>query len=1068
MKRLSSREKGSMLLIALAALALLSLYAVVFFTSMSTERSIASSYVTGVKAENVAKAGIERAVADIKQALLYDPSNPNNFRARSWDNLDDPWRYPSTSLASNLSLEQVTSKDQLSFPNSPQGGLLDRPNGKYAYSGSLGPVAKNVEGIYRLKILDCNSMIYINAANKVNLKRILTNLFEKLPVPGTKSPAQWADLLVNIRPPEGFKTKKQVRELLKSEGDAGKQFFKVIENYVTCYAWLDERQIVPLNATPACTDNPPTSNPNGLYIKFEPRAPININTASYEVLYAILKDLAAENSKEGRTTINDSLADTIAKAIVEARKNSKLFGNLYQFYSWLLGILDSSYGLAPNQKVNLSEKQAALVMAAFNPNVMVNKYNRDVNLRWWNGKAVFLYDKTDLEVYSTEICFHSMGYFEITSLGLLVSNKGNLEGSAKVQTIAKVFEVYRDTTQADFENNRKAFEVNDPYGRPLRHVGVVSLPEYSNSRKWAYPNNDEKELRPINNMCNFDGRLMINGLIQLWIQPTDFAMGFIRNTSVQGNAYTGTLDVVLMANNTKTGKLKPENWGSSSPTAKSQNMMETIFNPGATPKAGSGRHEPFFIGGDLNTYGVMINDERGRYYIFEGRNMPLKRGLIQFWVQPQKGSNELAEGEKEYYFTWGTIDTPFIEIYREKEAGRDYICARFLLTWTLGLRSSSSYFSNVVESAAHNSTYGIDPNPEPIKYPIPTSRPWKAGEWHYIIVTYGRFGYNGKDCSEGRLYVDDPDRGAMVIAPFIAPFATTSFGNIVKAVTFDNGTIEITKNQVRNVNMVVNKKDPDTGKPIKDEKYTVTTPYSDNPAYQVGDNYPYSDGSPGIVTDQGTVDNKQIVTQSVDIGSDTKIYIGAQPSIFGVSNFANATIDNIIVSGTSLINNSQFILGEDRPGIGDTHRNYNYPAPSRYTPPRTGSHGSRTLSLYPSYGTIYRKRLFALEKQNVTLGYVTWTVYPNNFGGLANAALEVGGTRIEKPNLAKDYKEGSGFNLEGKQVQSGNRVFYELNLEVSSSTTVLNKALNTSPVLDDITFTYFPGVDFLAYYKFEN
>src|SRR5438132_14183640 len=63
--RKRARERGSMLIVALGILTLMSLLAVTFVILMNLERSAAANYVDSIKAKMAAEAGIQRVVADI-------------------------------------------------------------------------------------------------------------------------------------------------------------------------------------------------------------------------------------------------------------------------------------------------------------------------------------------------------------------------------------------------------------------------------------------------------------------------------------------------------------------------------------------------------------------------------------------------------------------------------------------------------------------------------------------------------------------------------------------------------------------------------------------------------------------------------------------------------------------------------------------------------------------------------------------------------------------------------------------------------------------------------------------
>ncbi len=100
-----------------------------------------------------------------------------------------------------------------------------------------------------------------------------------------------------------------------------------------------------------------------------------------------------------------------------------------------------------------SQALADVLKANFNPNLTLNELNPDQNIHT-------LVDKTDLLSSSTEFCFTPMGVFEIESEGLVIATDGNIDfmSARKGRTVArkkiacsvKVYDAYRESSQADF------------------------------------------------------------------------------------------------------------------------------------------------------------------------------------------------------------------------------------------------------------------------------------------------------------------------------------------------------------------------------------------------------------------------------------------------------------------------------------------------------------------------------------------------------------------------------------------------------------------------------------------
>jgi hypothetical protein len=106
---------------------------------------------------------------------------------------------------------------------------------------------------------------------------------------------------------------------------------------------------------------------------------------------------------------------------------------------------------SPIQRRYAAQALADVLKANFNPNLTLNETNADANL-------VTIVDKTDLLACSTEFCFTPMGIFEIESEGMVVATAGGRDllyfrqgamvARMKIVSIAKVFDVHRDSSQA--------------------------------------------------------------------------------------------------------------------------------------------------------------------------------------------------------------------------------------------------------------------------------------------------------------------------------------------------------------------------------------------------------------------------------------------------------------------------------------------------------------------------------------------------------------------------------------------------------------------------------------------
>ena len=77
-------SRGSMLIIALGVLTLISILAVTFVTLMHYEKSAATNYVDGVKAKFAAMSGIQRIAADSKRLAQESAFDPQSAQLRNF------------------------------------------------------------------------------------------------------------------------------------------------------------------------------------------------------------------------------------------------------------------------------------------------------------------------------------------------------------------------------------------------------------------------------------------------------------------------------------------------------------------------------------------------------------------------------------------------------------------------------------------------------------------------------------------------------------------------------------------------------------------------------------------------------------------------------------------------------------------------------------------------------------------------------------------------------------------------------------------------------------------------
>lgn len=298
--RRGRRNEGSMLVIALGVLALLSILAVTFVSLMKLELLASKNYVDGVKARLVAEGGLEEAITELKNRNGLDAvSNPN-----------DDWVYASGRYW--IPLEEATTKRDKSDPN-------DYAN-RCSFVGNLGQSYARGKDQYKIQVIDTQAQFNLNnvfdnsftldqqdresnvytralralgeAIHKLNPRAKAANID---PVKEARYPLKnpqyfGADAILKFRLSlEGkmFTSKYQLTEILPTP-----EHYKLIRDYVTTKSWMDPKSVVPFKhdgINEAFTDlSVKKPNPGELP---DQRAPINVNLAPVEVIAANLAGL---------------------------------------------------------------------------------------------------------------------------------------------------------------------------------------------------------------------------------------------------------------------------------------------------------------------------------------------------------------------------------------------------------------------------------------------------------------------------------------------------------------------------------------------------------------------------------------------------------------------------------------------------------------------------------------------------------------------------------------------------------------------------------------------------------
>ncbi|MFC1588002.1 hypothetical protein ACFL54_06815 [Planctomycetota bacterium] len=315
-------RNGIVLIVVLGTLALMSILALTFVSMMRLERSISANYVDRTRAVFTAESGIEAAVAHLAQ-FSGGVLSADEFKRMQY-NPDDP--YGSLAAASKLSFM------------SPEPGPAGEP-----VSGNVGHTHTAGGDYYLLKVEDESGKLNLNDSNELmdpgqpasgRLFKIISNLGQILfSNKGAGIGTAIAAAIIAERQNLGgrFSILRQVEDaLVNSLVDFSPGERQLFLSNVTLWSWQDPDVIKPIPAWGTYDDaktlygNPPDDgfprygfpfmrweevqsfndgdDTNGIHdrgYKLEPRCPVNVNTASKELIQALLAGLEGWTVFEG-------------------------------------------------------------------------------------------------------------------------------------------------------------------------------------------------------------------------------------------------------------------------------------------------------------------------------------------------------------------------------------------------------------------------------------------------------------------------------------------------------------------------------------------------------------------------------------------------------------------------------------------------------------------------------------------------------------------------------------------------------------------------------------------------
>ncbi len=500
----TTRTRGSVLIISLGILLLLSVLAVSFSRLMRLERDVSSTYRAKVQARMLAVAGVEQAIASLQRDLAR--GDFAELASNAWP---------------NSTLVGLAESGAVSF------GDPDRQIDGVPYSGSL-PATGEPGGLhpaglqYQVRVLDTSQLVHLAEfpRHEEGVVRILDNLGDLLRS-GFKEVVVGRD--ANARPVAQERTFR-FRTL---DGRLGTRLFEMSTSNATYRCWADvrdglrraygsdidddlrllERLVTFHGVTDPATVSPAVGAPVGQgslrpAIVDHARAPIDVNRAGRLVLAATLLGLRAEYAyfdqsgprangqwkSDGVAAIDRNVALAVADAIIarrEGRARAAPAEATHEirapFRTWedFEGFL---YRLA-DQRV-LSPAQADTILANANPHPRPLRNTPDVYQRYrpvgpdfeagwvprlapggraehrWAQNRIWI-DKSDLRQYTTEFCLESPGVYEIESVGRVLLASGEVMASHRIRAALRVGREVRLRTQAQFLRNAVAGEAEN-------------------------------------------------------------------------------------------------------------------------------------------------------------------------------------------------------------------------------------------------------------------------------------------------------------------------------------------------------------------------------------------------------------------------------------------------------------------------------------------------------------------------------------------------------------------------------------------------------------------------------
>ena len=759
-------RRAVVLLVSVAVLSVLAILATVFATMSRIERSIARNYVDLVRAKLLAVAGIEAGSKVLRQptsvpagrfAYLGEDHNASGDLANAWGVTEDVYRPGGAagtlqvldcplsyalrpSLFADLNADGRPDVMTVIDPTLPGGTR------QVGYSGVLAGTYQQFGDTYSVKIVDQNDLLDINdvmvnpasgvpveslGQTNTRLARVINTAAQALGLPGNEGTliANWR--LVNA--PVGLQTRLvsgnpeitgvtggfiSVEQIAGIPGFPAASY-RVLKEYLTTNSWKDLSTICPKPQTLSvvgggvapcnsyyCKQENPPPDKYDFRFRFEPRAPVNVNTAPWAILAALVSGLQANyvavvptafpsvstetERYEVRTTSIPaysgvaSTAGRIASTIVWYRNGAN--GPFRTWEQWN-DFVDNNLaqGGNPFGSPIITDLQGKILKGAFNPNTRWMRANPDRCVRSRRNPSGTNpdvdVDKTDLAVYSTELCFSSKGTFALSSLGRVVDEIGNVVALYEIKTVAKAFDVVRHTTARDFRRG-------SPMLSGMQYVAILPDNMYDQSAA-SGATGEDRELGPAFDVPIDDPRWAYDGGVTERTQdPDPFSLDNYTwpSTYAWGSTVPNRGGGMLWETNPISGPATPPMGLSAVRPREDRSVFGPPAGyPGPPPPPGPGDS----IKGDIFGDGIYLGSDRYRGltyalpWAFSTASQPGSNSTgmsIDYWMKPNCEGSTQTSMRRGYDFVRSDLGTQTLQykILRATGGGLSWDGVRYL------------------------------------------------------------------------------------------------------------------------------------------------------------------------------------------------------------------------------------------------------------------------------------------------------------------------------------------------------------------------------------------------------